>query len=146
MKSKLLLLTLLCAAACVYAAEGQVYKWTDAAGIVHYSDAPPPKDTLNVQTVHVTGGDRPHAVPMAENPESSDKQADASAQGAPQAGGTDASDRTKACQAARSNLEVLQSKFPVAVTGSDGKQQALDDKSRQAQIAAANAQIVLYCQ
>jgi len=147
MKSKLLLLTLLCAAAT--ASAEQVYKWTDAAGVVHYSDAPPPKDTQNVQTVRVRGSDRPHAVPMTDAPEADKQPADASAQGAPQGtsgNSADAAEKAKACQAARNNLEVLQSKFPVAVTGGDGKQQALDDKSRQAQIAATNAQIVLYCQ
>jgi hypothetical protein len=55
------------------------------------------------------------------------------------------SNRVKACATAHSNLELLNSKFPVTVAGSDGKAQALDDKQRQAQIADAQAQINLYC-
>lgn len=151
MKSKLLLLTLLCAAASAYAVEGQVYKWTDAAGIVHYSDAPPPKDAQNVQTVRVTGGDRPHAVPAAVDPnaESADKKPEAGA-GAPADPNATFADtpenRAKNCQQARANLDVLQSKYPVSVTGADGKSQALDDKMRQARIDAANAQVAQNCQ
>ena len=43
------------------AAQSQVYKWTDAQGVVHYSDAPPPTTQANVQQVRISGGDRPRA-------------------------------------------------------------------------------------
>lgn len=148
MNRKLFFLALLCAAASVYAAEGQVYKWTDAAGIVHYSDAPPPKDTQNVQTVHVTGGDRPHAMPT-ENTEPGSKPKDEGAGNAPPQNAAPANAAAvlaAECKTARSNLEMLQSRSPVAVKNADGSTQALDDKARQAQIAAANAQIATYCQ
>ena len=144
MNSKLLLLALLCAAVCAHAAEGQVYKWTDAAGIVHYSDAPPPKDTQNVQTVRVTGGDRPHAV-ASENTESSAAKPEgdgaAPAAAAAAANPAEAELRKKNCQTARANLELLQSNYPVAMA--DGK--ALDDSGRKAQISEANAQVAFYC-
>ena len=55
----------LTAVSTAFAAGGQVYKWTDAQGVVHYSDAPPPTTQANVQTVRVTGGDRPHDVPAS---------------------------------------------------------------------------------
>jgi hypothetical protein len=61
MKPVLIVLALCFAAASAYAEQGQVYKWTDAGGVVHYSDAPPPKDVTNVQTVKVSGGDRPRS-------------------------------------------------------------------------------------
>src|ERR1700758_4802680 len=65
----------LAAASTAFAAGGQVYKWTDAQGVVHYSDAPPPTTQTNVQTVRVTGGDRPHDVaPMSSSSESGDAQ------------------------------------------------------------------------
>jgi Domain of unknown function (DUF4124) len=147
MKPVLIVLALCFAAASAYAEQGQVYKWTDAGGVVHYSDAPPPKDVTNVQTVKVSGGDRPHAVSM-DSAEPGQQPKDASAGN----GGTQStvmpdttSNRVKACATAHSNLELLNSKFPVTVAGSDGKAQALDDKQRQAQIADAQAQINLYC-
>ena len=151
MKCKLLLLALLFAGTFAYAAtEGQVYKWTDSGGVVHYSDAPPPKDALNVQIVKVAGGS--HSI-SAGNPEAAEKTADATAAqpAAPPpamqntALADTAANRARACAQARSNLELLQSKFPVSVAGADGKSQSLDDKGRQAQIADASAQIALYC-
>lgn len=144
MKSKLLLLALLCAAASAHAE--QVYKWTDSSGVVHYSDAPPPKDTQNVQTVRVTGGDRPHASAAAtDNSTEAPKDGGGAApSAAPPAGGAPTAEtdlKKKNCQQARANLELLQSNYPVAM--GDGK--ALDDKGRQQQIADTNAQVAFYC-
>ena len=150
MNRKLPLLALLLVAASAYAADSQVYKWTDAGGVIHYSDAPPPKDTQNVQTVRVSGGDRPRAVASdnGEAADATDKPKDTAAANPPaqDAAATPPTDNRANCQAARNNLELLQSKFPVSVTGNDGKTLPLDDKARQAQVAAANAQVVLYCQ
>jgi hypothetical protein len=130
-----------------FAAQSQVYKWTDAQGVVHYSDAPPPTSQPNVQQVRVSGGDRPHAVEgdatadvPASKPADATPPDNATAQAAPPENSHD-----KDCANARSNLELLQSKFQVSVAGSDGKAVALDDKARQAQIADMNAQIATFC-
>jgi hypothetical protein len=151
MKCKLLLLALLFAGTFAYAAtEGQVYKWTDSGGVTHYSDAPPPKDALNVQMVKVSGGT--HSVSAANNTESAEKPpaADTAAAAPPAATqntamADTANNRVKACAQARANLELLQSKFAVSMAGANGQATPLDDKGRQAQIADANAQIALYC-
>jgi Tfp pilus assembly protein PilV len=133
------------AASTAFAAGGQVYKWTDAQGVVHYSDAPPPTTQTNVQTVRVTGGDRPHDVVGASATGTAEGQAppaqDQMAQNTPAA----PVDHSKDCANARSNLELLQSKFQVTVNGADGKPVQLDDKARQVQLAAANAQVAVYC-
>jgi hypothetical protein len=147
MTRTIFLLAMCLPVAAAFAAQSQVYKWTDAQGVVHYSDAPPPTAQANVQQVRISGGDRPHAVDAdAAADASAAKPADAAppettvAQAAPPANSHD-----KDCANARSNLELLQSKFQVSVTGSDGKAVALDDKARQAQIADMNAQIATYC-
>lgn len=149
MKLVTFLLMLCGVVASAHAAQGQVYKWTDASGIVHYSDAPPPQDTSNVQTVRVSGGDRPHAMTNDAPAEGADadKAKGPADNGLPQTTtmADNADNRVQACTAARNNLDLLNSKFPVAVTGSDGKSRALDDSQRRAQIADANAQISLYC-
>ena len=148
MKRRIVFLGLCVATAAAHAAGGQVYKWTDAQGVVHYSDAPPPTTQSNVQTVRVSGGDRPHAIDQtaAETPADA-AQTPPTDTPAPkeQVLVDNADNRRKACQSAHNNLDLLNSKFPVSVTGADGKAKALDDKSRQAQIADANAQIALYC-
>jgi hypothetical protein len=131
-------------AATAFAAQSQVYKWTDAQGVVHYSDAPPPIAQANVQQVRISGSDRPRAIESDAAAAASDaKSADASPEKVAQA--TPANSHDKDCATARSNLELLQSKFQVSVTSSDGKAVALDDKARQAQIADMNAQIATYC-
>jgi hypothetical protein len=150
MKRKLPLLALLLVGTFAYAAtEGQVYKWTDAGGVTHYSDAPPPKDAQNVQMVRVTGGS--HSVASGNTETAEKPPADAAAASPPPAATQNtvmndtASNRVKACAQARSNLELLQSKFAVSLAGANGQTQPLDEKGRQAQIADANAQIALYC-
>jgi hypothetical protein len=151
MNRKLPLLALLLVGTFAYAAtEGQVYKWTDAGGVTHYSDAPPPKDAQNVQMVKVTGGS--HSVSAGNNTETAEKPpaADAAATAPPAstqntAMADTANNRVKACAQARANLELLQSKFAVSLAGANGQATPLDDKGRQAQIADANAQIALYC-
>ena len=145
MNRHLLLCALLGAAAFAHAE--QVYKWTDAQGITHYSDAPPPAEAQNVQTVRVSGGDRPHPVASTEaNAESPDAKPNANGGPAPASTVPDNADnRARNCQTAHENLELLQSKFPVTVTDSKGKAQPIDDKSRQAAVADANAQIAQFC-
>ncbi|MGA9335851.1 MAG: DUF4124 domain-containing protein [Rudaea sp.] len=154
MNRKLPLLALLCVAASAFAAnafaaKGHVYKWVDSAGVVHYADAPPPRGTPNVQTVRVSsGGDQVQSAQVdtseagaqpasaaPANPSSSTSNSIAEA----------ARVMAKNCATARSNLELLNSKYPVSTTGADGKQQKLDDSARQAKIADAQAEIALYC-
>jgi len=147
MNRHLLLYALLGAAALAHAE--QVYKWTDAQGITHYSDAPPPTETQNVQTVRVSGGDRPHAVQPADTTAPApDTKPPAPAAAQPPPPVSDPGEyRAKNCAAARSNLEALQSKFPVSMPNKDGKQETItDDKARQAAIADARAQIAQFCQ
>jgi Domain of unknown function (DUF4124) len=134
----------LSAVSTAFAASGQVYKWTDTQGVVHYSDAPPPITQQNVQTVRVNGGVSTSA---AAGP--TDAGAPAPQQPAPtqvaQNAAPPVSDHARDCATARSNLELLQSKFQVSVADSAGKAVALDDKARQAQVADMNAQIAAFC-
>ena len=145
-RNKLLLLALLGCVGTAFAAQAQVYKWTDANGVVHFTDTPPPNSTANVQTMRVSGSDRARATPV-EDGASGDKSKAAAADNAPQA--TDvantAENRAKACQTARNNLELLQSKFTVTIPNAYGKTQELDEQDRTDQITRANAQITLYC-
>lgn len=145
MNRTLVLLALSCFMIGAYAADQQVYKWTDASGVVHFSDAPPPKDAKDVQLMRVSGSDRPRNVDSTPNSEPGSNP-EGGGNGTPAAAPADPKDaNAKACATARNNLEILNSKMPVAVTGPDGKALPLDDKARAAQIAAANANIELYC-
>lgn len=145
MKRKLLLAALSCCLAVAYAAEQQVYKWTDAAGVVHFSDAPPPKDARDVQIIRVSSNDRPHSVETANTEPGSQPESGTAADAGNPSDAKPADAALKACANARNNLDLLNSKVQVSMMGADGKPQPLDEKTRAAQIAAANAQIAAYC-
>ena len=151
MNCKLLSLALLCAVASAHAAQAQVYKWTDANGVVHYSDAPPPQSTPKVETMHVNGGDRAHAVPTenGEAPKVGDASNNAVASNAPSPNVPLADPETRAllCEKSRQNLELLQSKYPVGIDiAGDGKPQVLDDKARQVEAQKAQERVTRLCQ
>ena len=145
MNRLVILLVLACGAISAHAAtKDQVYKWTDANGVVHYSDAPPPKDAQDVKSVHIVGGTTA-ATPSP--PPSDDKTKPASASTPPaNAGAPDtAENRAKECDQAKRNLALLQSPYPVSELGADGKPQAIDDKTRDARIAGVNDRIAQFC-
>jgi len=143
MNRAMILLVLTCAAASVTAADKQqVYKWTDANGIVHFSDAPPPSDTKNVESLHLAGGTTTAAA--ADQPPNAAAGSPA-ANAAPAAAPANATDDATLCKQSRANLELLQSKTPVGIAGADGKAQVLDDKARELQIANAKLSISRFC-
>lgn len=141
MNRHMILLALACVAVTATAADKQqVYKWTDANGVVHFSDAPPPQDTKNVQALHLAGGTTTTSAPAAaDNPNGA--AAPATANGAP----VNTTDEAALCKQSRANLELLQGKTAVGIAGADGKPQALDDAAREGQIANAKLAISRYC-
>lgn len=151
MNRKLVSLVVLFLAPCVCAAQAQVYKWTDAGGVVHYSDAPPPQSTPKVETMHVFGDDRAHPMPADTKP--APKAGDGSktttaSNGSPQPlSAIMLEERAARCEKARHNLELLQSKNPVALDAAgDGKPQVLDAEARQIQTQITQANITQLCQ
>src|SRR5262249_18717051 len=118
-----------------------VYKWTDANGVVHFADAPPPNDTKNVQSVRLVGGTTATAPAVA---------ADANAPANPAQTGTPATasapgDLAALCKQAPAHLELLPAGAPVGIAGPDGKATALDDSARDGQIVNAKVAISRYC-
>ncbi|MGH8730767.1 MAG: DUF4124 domain-containing protein [Burkholderiales bacterium] len=61
-----LLTTLACGCLLVMPALGDLYKWTDAEGKVHYSDRPPPPNVKQPITVKPRSSATPTAAPAAE--------------------------------------------------------------------------------
>jgi hypothetical protein len=60
-----LLTTLVCGCLTTLPALGELYKWTDAQGIVHYSDQPPPPNVKQPVTVKPRSPAAPTAAPEA---------------------------------------------------------------------------------
>ncbi|CAM5245969.1 DUF4124 domain-containing protein [Rhodanobacter lindaniclasticus] len=132
----LLLIAPLCAA--------QVYKWTDASGTVHYSEAPPAQG-VKYSKVTTTGTVEPLAKPAeqghAEDAAGGSNESDA----APKTMADTPENRKSLCASLQSNLTTLQGSGPV-VMEQNGKPSALDASQRQQQIATAQAQYDQYCQ
>lgn len=124
------------------AASDEVYTWTDANGVTHFADAPPPASAGKVDRVIVRGGVTSSA-PVAP-PADADKSTDTS-----QGTGTlrdSPENRAKVCREARANLELLQSNYQVSMpTGEDGKPQPLDEEQRKKELDRAADQVSFYC-
>ncbi|HKQ24357.1 MAG TPA: DUF4124 domain-containing protein [Burkholderiales bacterium] len=60
-----LLVTLVCGCVTALPALGELYKWTDAEGVVHYSDQPPPPNVKKPVTVKPRNPAPPTAAPAA---------------------------------------------------------------------------------
>jgi hypothetical protein len=141
MQRKSLIIALALAAGSAQAAD--VYKWTDAAGIVHYSDTEPPSSQKS-EIVHLNGTAPTTAAAAAND---ADEGGEAAAKMPPGQLASAVQSAEKRCEQARANLEVLQSKFAVGMdTSGTGKPEVLDDNTRKAQIASAQTIIATYCQ
>ena len=125
-------------------ATAQVYKWTDAGGTVHYSEAPPAQGT-KYSKVTTTGTVEPLAKPahQANTEDSSGGSNEPTT--APKAVADTPENRKSLCESLKSNLAALQGSGPV-VMEKDGKPSALDAAQRKQQADTAQAQYNQYCQ
>lgn len=123
-------------------AAAQAYKWTDANGTVHYSDAPPAQGT-KYSKVTTTGTVEPLAAPA---PQSSSESSDSSAKPAPsnQPVVNTPENHAAFCTAVKGNIDTLKSSGPV-VMEQDGQQKVIDDDQRKQQQATAEAQYQQFC-
>ena len=127
------------------ASAADVYKWTDPAGVVHYTDAEPAADT-KAERIHVAGMGKPPAAAADGDAAPGDSDANPGAAPAPSTVVTSDQAAQTRCEVARKSLEVLQSKGAVGLdTGAGAAPQPLDDAARQAQIARAQSMIATYC-
>ena len=117
----------------------QVYKWTDASGTVHYSEAPPAQGTKYSKVKTNGTADAPAPAPAA--PAATEPSPETTAQ--PVADTPE--NRGKLCKSLQANLAALNGSAPV-VMEKGGKPTALDDSQRKQQIAADTAQYNQYCQ
>ena len=130
------------AAAAIAADKQQVYKWTDANGVVHFTGTPPPEGTPNVQSVHLVGGMTTADTAAVDN---KPKDTPPATSAPPALVAANAADNAALCQKARANLELLQGNAPVGIAGADGKADALDDQARAEQIRNAQLAIAKFC-
>ena len=131
------------AAALVFCASAtaQVYKWKDANGTTHYSDAPPPAGA-RYEKVNVSSSVSTPVTP-APAPAASAASNKAGAPAPTTTRMTDTPDnRVKLCKQLDDNIALLNS--GQAVTSGDSGQN-LSDAQRQQQLATSQAQKKQYC-
>ncbi|HWU76318.1 MAG TPA: DUF4124 domain-containing protein [Rhodanobacter sp.] len=120
-------------------ATAQVYKWTDASGTVHYSEAPPAKG-IRFSKVTTTGTVEPLTKPPAAA-EAGDSSK-TSHETMPMA--DTPANRKSLCSSLEANLATLRGSGPV-VMQKDGKTTALDDTQRKQQLDTTQSQYDQYC-
>lgn len=139
MKQSWLLLAMLAVA--LPAAATEMYSWTDAHGVKHFSDSPPPPNVVKAQKLKVTGG---ITTTSAANNEATEQAANSSGPALAAAAGYSPEDIQRNCDIAHKNLGALEAQQPAL--DADGNPADADAaRSRQAQIDKANQQIKLFC-
>ncbi|MEO8810824.1 MAG: DUF4124 domain-containing protein [Rhodanobacter sp.] len=125
-------------------ATAQVYKWTDASGTVHYSEAPPAQGT-KYSKVNATGAVEPLSKPAAKVSAEDGSSVGSAPTAAPKPLADTPENRKSLCDSLKANLATLQGSAPV-VMQKDGKPSALDAAQRKQQVDTAQAQYNQYCQ
>lgn len=140
-------------------AAGDLYRWVDAQGQVHYSDEPPPASARDVKLIRDKGVD-PSLQEQAEDSEESDTQPSYAEQQAAfeerqakkaeeQAKAEEekraAAERKKNCDAARSNYNTVNSGQRVMRINAEGEREYLSDEEIKQQAAEAKKSIDEWC-
>lgn len=127
-------------AVCLPAAAADMYTWTDASGVKHFSDSPPPAGVTKSQKLKVKGGittSDDSAPPAAADPKSAGPALAAAAGYAPE-------DIKRNCEIARKNSILLEAQKPAPPA--NGVEPSADAvKAHQNQVDKANQQIKLFC-
>jgi hypothetical protein len=122
-------------------AVGEVYKWTDENGVVHYTDSPPEGKPFTTKEVKAPSVPAPAPAP----------EADATTE-APAATGTPPADAAKSpeqrnCEIARKNFETLSANENItADRNNDGVPEPLTAEQRTAELKRSESLIAAYCE
>ena len=119
----------------------ELYKWTDKNGVVHYSDAPPPKGDEAAQRLRLNGTESPKNEAEAKPAEPEKADANKPAEPPPAALPDTPENRKRLCDQAQAQVDLLQSKFQVA----DSSGKPLDEKTRAARTADAKQAVATNC-
>lgn len=129
----------------------ELYRWVDAQGRVHYSDSPPPSDAKSSKTLSAPPAANP--APAAASKSWQEKEmefrerraAEAEAQAKKEKEAEEARQKKANCEAARKNLQLLESGQRVVTTNAQGEREFLDDAARQKAINDARKAVESWC-
>lgn len=128
-------------------ASAQVYKWTDAKGVVHYSDVPPPQG-VKYKNLHMslTGGTAPAVATSASPAAAASSPADTGA--APASARTVADNpenRARLCAQLRQNYTLLKGSQPLTRDNAKGQKQLVSEQQRTQDMVNTQKQLQQYC-
>jgi len=129
-------------------ADAQVYKWKDANGTVHYSDAPPIGTSYQKVQVNTNMATPVTPAPIPKDNASGNSVAQAATQPAPASTAPvpdTADNRAKLCKQLDSNIALLNSNSPVLSNGNGGSPKDLNDAQRKQALTSAQSQKKQYC-
>ena len=123
---------------------GQIYKWKDAQGRVHYSDVPPPAgvakpDVVKTGNAPVSSIATPKAAAVASKTQASGAEAESAS--APAASEKD----PKLCQQVRARKAFLQSNQLTKTVNDKGSVEFLTAEKRKAELVDVEKQIERFC-
>lgn len=123
---------------------GQVYKWKDAEGRVHYSDTPPPAGGRITQ-LPMNASEQPvSAVATPKAPPITARNASAAEASAPATQAQSEKD-PKLCQQARARKSFLQTGQLMRTVNEKGEVEFMNPQKREAEIAEADKAIERFC-
>lgn len=126
------------------AAAGQVYKWKDADGRVHYSDTPPPVGGKVTQMPMHASEQPVSAVATPKAPPIVARNASAADASAPAAQPQAVKD-PKLCQQAQARKSFLQTGQLMKTVNEKGEVEFMNEQKRAAEIAEADKAIERFC-
>lgn len=120
-------------------AADKVYKWKDANGAIHFSDAPPPKGTEfnNVKIVNQSAAITSEQAPAAP--------ADAAAADPAKPQVAKDTSRAARCKDAQARLKLLEGDQALNVDRGDGKPVALEGQERKTELDVVRATAAAVC-
>jgi hypothetical protein len=123
----------------VSASAAEMYSWTDANGVKHFSDSPPPPNVAKAKKLKVQGGVTTTAADDEHKPADKDAGPALAA-----AAGYSPEDIKRNCEVARKNLGVIEAQ-KLALDADGNPVDAEAARQRQTQIDKSNQQIKLFC-
>lgn len=156
MKSRLLLCALLCLP---MIAGAKVYKWVDKDGNVHFTETPPPEETVKAEEVDVSRSElsesqRQEAIRLKRNRDPGDSQSAANDDAAlkdrqkaieAQMEADYQAQRIKACNSAKVNLQMMQSGGRVYEQNDAGERIPIGDDDRAQRVTHYQGKVKQYC-
>lgn len=127
------------------ATAGQIYKWVDGQGNVHFGSQPPEGQDAAAVNPNISQPKVPAPLPKPSATSTGKAEQDAIDEKVKQEVAKDEADRKKNCETARYNLAQLKNN-PRVLMEVNGETRKLSEEERQAQIAESEKAVADNCQ